>query len=225
MKIFISSVRRGLERERDSLPGLIRALGHEAILFEDLGAQPIPSREVCLRSVEAADVYLLLLGAFYGDRLPETGLSPSHEEYVAAISKGIPRLAFTKTGVNLEDAQRAFKEEVEAYATGLFRANFTDAADLQPKVVTAVRDIANLQAVVWTPLPRRLDVEWREDWAPLPKLRGQSMPATKKIRISVAAVDAAAIASAAWGSDVVYSCDLDDLPRLQGHVRTVRGGS
>jgi hypothetical protein len=63
--VFISSVRRGPEEERDALPGLILALGHEARRFEDLTAQAIPSREVCLRGVENADV--LLLGPHYGE--------------------------------------------------------------------------------------------------------------------------------------------------------------
>ena len=42
MRIFVSSVRVGLEQERDSLRGLILALGHEPVLFEDFTAQPVP---------------------------------------------------------------------------------------------------------------------------------------------------------------------------------------
>ncbi|MDP9225118.1 MAG: hypothetical protein M3P18_14985 [Actinomycetota bacterium] len=44
MKVFISSVRRGLEAERDALPGLLAALGHEPKRFEDYSAQ-IGSRQ------------------------------------------------------------------------------------------------------------------------------------------------------------------------------------
>lgn len=43
MRIFISSVRKGLEEERDALPGLIRALGHTPVLFEDFTAQTTPA--------------------------------------------------------------------------------------------------------------------------------------------------------------------------------------
>ena len=43
MKIFISSVRRGLEDERDALPALISALGHTPVRFEDFSAQSVPS--------------------------------------------------------------------------------------------------------------------------------------------------------------------------------------
>jgi len=73
VKVFISSVRRGLEEERDALPGLIQALGHEPRRFEDFTAQSVPSRQACLDGIEAADVYVLLIGEHYGDSLPETG--------------------------------------------------------------------------------------------------------------------------------------------------------
>jgi hypothetical protein len=66
VKVFISSVRTGLEEERDALPGLIAALGHEATRFEDYTAMNLPSRQACLAGVEDADVYLLLLGEHYG---------------------------------------------------------------------------------------------------------------------------------------------------------------
>lgn len=42
MKVFISSVRRGLEVERDSLPGLIQATGHVPRRFEDYTAMAVP---------------------------------------------------------------------------------------------------------------------------------------------------------------------------------------
>ena len=84
VKVMISSVRRGLEPERDALPGLIMALGHQPVRFEDFSAQPHPSREACLRAVHESDVYLLLLGPHYGHVFPETGQSATHDEFVAA---------------------------------------------------------------------------------------------------------------------------------------------
>ena len=165
MKVFISSVRRGLEEERDCLPGLLLAVGHEPLRFEDFTAQSRPSREACLRGVQAADVYLLLIGLVYGDPLPETGLSPTHEEYNAARARGIPRLAFRKRSVDLEPAQADFVREVEAYSTGLFRDGFANAVDLQAKVVAA---LANLPIIgrnaEWVPLRVPVALEWRGTW-------------------------------------------------------------
>lgn len=162
MKVFISSVRRGLEAERDALPGLIRALGHEPRRFEDFTAQPVPSREACLAGVADADVYLLLLGPHYGTVFPETGLSPTHEEFVAARTAGIHRLVFRKEGVDFEPAEERFAKMVEEYGTGHFRGSFRNAVDLQPKVAQALRDLPP-GALEWQALDRPVEVVWRSD--------------------------------------------------------------
>ena len=120
MKVFISSVRHGLEAERDSLSGLIMALGHEPLRFEDFGAQAMPSREACLRGVDGSDVYLLLLGPNYGHVFPETGQSATHDEWVAAVAKGIPKLVFRKAGVEFEPEQQEFTKVVADYGHGVF---------------------------------------------------------------------------------------------------------
>lgn len=163
MKVFISSVRQGLEQERESLPGLIRAVGHEPIRFEDFTAQSVPSREACLRGVAESDVYLLLLGPNYGTIFPETGLSPTHEEYVAALTRGIPRLVFRKDGVDFDDQQTAFLAEIENYGTGVFRLTFTNAIDLQAKVAQTLRNVPD-RPLMWHPLLGPLSIAWRSEW-------------------------------------------------------------
>jgi hypothetical protein len=114
-QIFISSVRRGLEEERDHLPGLIKAVGHRPLRFEDFTAQPRASRDACLAGVEDADVYLLLLGPNYGEPLPDSGLAPTEEEWMVAKRRGIPILVLKKSGIDMDDRQRAFLEKVEDY--------------------------------------------------------------------------------------------------------------
>lgn len=146
--------------------GLLLALGHEPLLFEDFTAQSVPSREACLEGVRAADAYLLLLGPYYGDPLPETDRSPTAEEHVAALAKGIPRLVFVKDGVDFEQRQTDFRAEVEAYSTGVFRGRFTDAVDLQPAVAKALRDVASgPSALAWSPLAQEVEPSWRKDWS------------------------------------------------------------
>lgn len=141
MRVFISSVRKGLEEERDSLPGLITALGHTPVRFEDFSAQTTPSREACLSALESADACLLLLGPNYGHVFPETGQSATHDEWVHAQQLGMPRLVYRKTGVMFEPEQHEFTRTVEAYATGVFRDSFQNTADLQVKVVRALREL------------------------------------------------------------------------------------
>jgi hypothetical protein len=166
MKVFISSVRRDLEAERDSLPGLIRAIGHDPKRFEDFGAQALPSREACLRGVEDSDVYLLLLGPKYGHVFPETGQSATHDEWVAAVTKGMHRLVFRKVGVEYEPEQEEFARLVGDYGHGVFYAEFTDVVDLQAKVVQALRSVeAQPSALKFSPLLSPVEVGWREDSA------------------------------------------------------------
>lgn len=141
MKVFISSVRKGLEEERDALPGLITALGHTPVRFEDFSAQPTPSRQACLTALDTADVYLLLLGPYYGHTFPETGQSATHDEWVHAQTKGMPRLVYCKNGVRFEPEQHEFARTVEAYATGVFRGSYDSTADLQAKVVQDLREL------------------------------------------------------------------------------------
>jgi hypothetical protein len=164
--VFLSSVRRGLEQERDNLPALVRAIGHECKRFEDYTAQPVASREACLRGVDEADVYLLLIGNRYGEPVFDSGLSPTEEEFTRARQRGIPMLVFVKQGVEVEPRQQAFIDRVEEYTGGRFRAGFATAVDLQPKVASALAELAAQQApLVFTPLPATADltVPWIYD--------------------------------------------------------------
>lgn len=162
---MISSVRRGLEAERDALPGLIMAQGHQPVRFEDFSAQPLPSREACLRAVHESDVYLLLLGPYYGHIFPETGQSATHDEFVAAQAKGMSRIVLKKTDVVFEPEQDAFIRLVGDYGTGVFYDTFSDATDIQAKVVRALRQVQEQPSeLAFIPLPGPVTVEWRRGW-------------------------------------------------------------
>jgi len=162
VKVFISSVRRGLEEERDALPGLIQALGHEPRRFEDFTAQSVPSRQACLDGIEAADVYVLLIGQHYGDPLPETGRAPTEEEFTVAKRRGIPILVFRKRGVSLEPEQEAFVKRIEAYSIGVFRQAFSNATELLAGVARAIRELENAPtALRYEPLAKPLAAPWR----------------------------------------------------------------
>lgn len=193
MKVFISSVRRGLEDERDALPGLIRALGFEPIRFEDFTAQPVPSREACLSGVEAADVYLLLLGPIYGDPMPGAGVSPTEEELTVARRRGIPIIAFVKNNVIRETQQEDFVGRIEDYGTGFSRNSFTSAVDLQPAVASALREIharppalafvpvdaTTLRPVRWMTIEGDRPGGWRGSYQTTLEVHGQPLDAPR----------------------------------------------
>lgn len=161
MIVFISSVRRGLEAERDALPGLISALGHEPKRFEDFTALPVPPRQACMDGVGEADVYLLVLGERYGDRMPDTGIAPTEEEFNVAVRKGIPVIVLQKAAVEMESDQAAFAKRVEGYQAGRFRDSFSSPADLLAKVVAALRAVAESPTTVTLqPLDQPVTVPW-----------------------------------------------------------------
>jgi hypothetical protein len=163
VKVFISSVRRGLESERDALPGLLLALGHAPRRFEDYSAQPIPSREACLRGVEDADGYLLLLGEHYGEPLPDTGHSPTEEEWEVAKRRGIPMFVFRKAGITPDQRQIEFARRVEDYRAGVYRKSFASLSELLERVGDAIREYeASVSALEWRPLERPVPAPWLE---------------------------------------------------------------
>lgn len=183
MRVFISSVRRGLEQERDALPGLLKAIGHEPMRFEDFTAQQVPSRQACLDGIDRADVYVLLLGPHYGHRFPETGQSATHDEYVHARTRGIPRLVFSKDSIEMDDDQRAFVNEIGDYGFGSFWATFTDVTDLQTKVAAALREAAaQPDHLTYEPLREEPSVTWRDDWDD-PRSRGHRSVAAGELHV------------------------------------------
>lgn len=164
MKIFISSARKGLEDERDALDGLIRALGHTPVRFEDFSAQATPSREACLRALESADVCLFLLGPFYGYVFPETGQSATHDEWVAAQATGKPSFVYRKNEVVFEPDQHSFVRILEAYATGRFRDSFHTSTELMTKVAQKVRELESAGSpLAFAKLDQQPAVRWASD--------------------------------------------------------------
>jgi nucleoside 2-deoxyribosyltransferase len=142
VKVFISSVRYMLKDERDNLPPLLHVLDHEPLRFEDFTSQDASSRAACLAGVNAADVYVLLLGPKYGDPFPDTGLSPTAEEFVVARNRGIPILVFAKdTDHPDEPAQADFKAQVGHYVNGRFWKSFNDPLSLNLAVVKALKTV------------------------------------------------------------------------------------
>lgn len=141
MKVFLSSVRRGLEEERANVASTISAMGHEVVRFDDFGAVNATSRVACLNAVRSADCYLLLLGPNYGSPDADTGLSPTEEEYNTARANGIPILTFNKSGIDMEPRQVAFCGRVGSYSAGRFWASFSGLGDLGPAVISALRGL------------------------------------------------------------------------------------
>jgi hypothetical protein len=164
MRVFISSVRVSLEDERDALPGLIRALGHDPVRFEDFTAKPVPSRQACLDALESCDLYLLLLGPHYGHVFPESGQSATHDEWADATRIGLPRYVFRKAGIDLDEHQMAFVESLGDYGSGRFYSTFKDAAALQSAVAAVLREAESAPtSLSYRPLAEAVTLHWGKD--------------------------------------------------------------
>lgn len=166
MRVFISSVRRGLEEERDALPGLIAAIGHTPVRFEDFTAQTVPSREACLEGVKSSDVYVLLVGPHYGHVFEDTGQSATHDEWMAATAAGMPRVVYRKENVELDADQAAFLAGIEDYGAGVFRDSFSSTAELQTKVAVKIRELAETGGPLsFAPMSEAPVIQWRNEFA------------------------------------------------------------
>lgn len=165
MRIFVSSVSEGLVEERQACKAIIRALGHIPVLFEDFTPQGEPSREACLRELANSDAYVLLLGPNYGHRFPDTGTSPTHEEWVAATAAGMARIAFRKMGVTFEQDQQEFAKIVSDYTNGVFRGGFEKTHELTELLARKIRELETApNQLSYEPLTDAPAVEWLADF-------------------------------------------------------------
>lgn len=162
LRVMISSVRRGLAAERDSIAPVLPIMGYQPVRFEDATAQPVPPRAVCVELVSSSDIYLLLLGEQYGDAMPDTGLAPTAEEWSVARNLGKPVVVFRRRGGAPEPRQAEFIAAVEAYEHGAFRDSFQDVPELLRKLKPALDAArATLQPLTPQPLTVEVTVPWR----------------------------------------------------------------
>jgi len=85
-------------------------------------------------------VVALVLGPRYG-LVQASGLSATHEEYREARDRARV-LAFIQRGVDFEEPQRRFVDEVRRWESGVFTADFTTPESLRDAVVRGLHDLA-----------------------------------------------------------------------------------
>ncbi len=145
--VFISSVQKELEAERQSLRDFIRGdvlLGQyfDAFLFEDLPAGNQAPDQMYLSEVDRSGVYLGIFADQYGWEDTE-GVSPTEREFNRATLKKKNRLVFVK---GADDSKRSDKMQalIRKAERQLTRRRFVDIADLRGKVYASL--IAHLEA-------------------------------------------------------------------------------
>jgi hypothetical protein len=120
IKVFISSVSKGLEDVRNDIINDLRTGRYGVVHMEAFGARPELPLDVCLQELRTADVAVVIIGPRYGSPIPSGEVSYTHEEYREANRRGIPVLAFrldTATDVDEGDKQRLEQFAREAAAS------------------------------------------------------------------------------------------------------------
>lgn len=146
MKVFISSVIRGFEPERNEAARAVLRHGWTPVMSENLPAQDRSPRAALLDQVAASDIYLLILGERYGG--DEGTRSPTEDEYNEAIRLGKPIIVLIQQGIDREPAQVAFLERVTSgWGTGRVRGNFASPDGVSTEVLLALRELEKAASV------------------------------------------------------------------------------
>jgi hypothetical protein len=134
---FISSVQRDFGDVREAAARAAEAYGLRVLMAERAAAGGSP-KGALLSLVREADVFILILGARYGDAAAGQ-TSPTEDEFNEAVRIGLPILTFVQSGER-EPRQAEFLERVRgAWAEGNLTANFTGSEDIGMQIMTALR--------------------------------------------------------------------------------------
>jgi hypothetical protein len=121
LKIFVSSTCYDLKQIRKDLQEFISLMGYQPIMSEFDSFPVDPNDDTvanCIRNVEAADLFVLVIGGRYGYVL-ENGKSITNMEYIYARKKGIPvfvyinREVITGLGLYKDNPKGNFKSLVD----------------------------------------------------------------------------------------------------------------
>lgn len=141
--VFISSVIDGFEGVRAAARAAVESVGDQALMMETHGASPQSSQRALLDLVARADVYLILLGARYGET-GQSGFSPTEDEFNEAnrLNKQIIGLRQT---VEMEPEQIEFVRRVGGdWEDGRFYDTFAGESDVALRVVRAMMNLRSL---------------------------------------------------------------------------------
>jgi hypothetical protein len=142
--VFISSTMRDLMAEREAVAAVLQAFKvFDVLRAESFAARADPSQIACISAAETASLVILILGRRYGfvpnaDN-PER-LSVTHLEYRAARARKVPVLAFVQRVDDRDPEAQRFVDEVEDFATGVFRLEWETTAQLTEGVARSTRD-------------------------------------------------------------------------------------
>jgi hypothetical protein len=218
--VFISSVISGFEDVREAAANAVTASGMHPIRSEKLSADPSASKRALLDQVAAAEYYLLLLGAHYGD-FNSGEASPTEDEFREASRLGKPILVFVQD-TELEPRQQQFLSDIRGtWEEGVFYGTFSDSSDIAAKVVEA---LARRRAEIVEDGPRAqartaaLAAERdRSGWGQSASIRLVVAPLRQTVLL-----DALALDDSALGDDLIAALRAGGaIPQSAGMVHSI----
>jgi ATP-dependent DNA helicase RecG len=141
LRVFVSSVQKELEDERLIVQNLVSTDAFLSahctpVLYEYEPASPSKALDGCIESLDACQVYLLIIGVQYGTPVGE--LSITHAEYRRAKENGLPVLAFIRGERHLQREEGTVALLAELDADGPKYKRFGNVIDLQREVRAAL---------------------------------------------------------------------------------------
>jgi tetratricopeptide (TPR) repeat protein len=129
--VFVSSTILECAAERDQARKAIVSVNHRPLLFESNGARPHPPREVYLRLLEEAHIFVGIYKNSYGWIGPGMSISGVEDEFRRATERGMPRLIYIHSDNSAREPRlAALKNEFVQLAEFTFQP-FDDATDLE----------------------------------------------------------------------------------------------
>ena len=94
-KVFLSSTSEDLAGYRDAVHRAIDGLpGFQLVRMEDFGGRDATPKDLCRRLVRECELFVGLIGHYYGSCPPNDNISFTEFEYRTAIEANLPRLMF-----------------------------------------------------------------------------------------------------------------------------------
>jgi Domain of unknown function (DUF4062) len=94
-KVFLSATSEDLAEYREAVHRAIDGLpSFQLVRMEDFGGRDANAKDLCRRLVRKSDLFVGLIGHYYGSCPPNDPISFTELEYRTAIEANLPRLMF-----------------------------------------------------------------------------------------------------------------------------------
>ena len=139
MKVFLSSTFIDLAAYREAVTKAINTIGHDVVLWEQQEISPGESiMEAIEKSIERADLFVLIIGDRYGAIENGSTSSGVEHEYTLADSKNKPILVFIKKQEDKNFADGVLSEFSEKIMRKRMVKFFSSPAELESQIVHSI---------------------------------------------------------------------------------------